>query len=486
MAGLGETCTHVAAILFYLEALYRLQGNETCTQRKCEWIMPKFKKNMDYLPVKCIDFTSAKGKKKKLDEAIEGSTMLDCLECDSGSACKISLCSAEDLDIFYNSLSHSGTKPAILSLIPEHSSSYVPKHSLPEFPQSLLLLYDPNFLKLSYPELLQKCESVNIDVTQKMAISVEKESRQQYKSKIWFKYRSGRITASKMKLACHTNAANPSQSLIKQICYPESFVFHSKQTDWGHAHEGSARSRYDVKMKELHNDFDVCDSGLIINTQWPSIGATPDGRVSCTCCGKGIMEIKCPYSHKENTIEQALADNKFCLKKDSNGKLYLDPTHAYYYQVQTQLFVADVNYCDFCVCTFTHSQENDLYIERIGKDFQFWTGCITKASHFFKTCILPELLGKWYTRSNKIYAIAFDSATSSTACSEPNSKQLYYCYCKGPEEGEMIACDNTDCQIEWFHLDCLKIHSVPKGKWYCPDCRKLPQFIKRKNKKQQL
>ena len=47
-----------------------------------------------------------------------------------------------------------------------------------------------------------------------------------------------------------------------------------------------------------------------------------------------------------------------------------------------------------------------------------------------------------------------------------------YCYCNGPDEGKMIGCDNDKCVIQWFHLDCLKITSIPKGKWFCPDCRK--------------
>lgn len=65
IAGLGETCTHIASVLLYLEALYKLQGNEVCTQRKCERLMPQFQKNMDYLPIKDIDFTSAETKRKK-------------------------------------------------------------------------------------------------------------------------------------------------------------------------------------------------------------------------------------------------------------------------------------------------------------------------------------------------------------------------------------------------------------------------------------
>ena len=48
----------------------------------------------------------------------------------------------------------------------------------------------------------------------------------------------------------------------------------------------------------------------------------------------------------------------------------------------------------------------------------------------------------------------------------------------------MIACDNPNCMIEWFHLECLKIQSVLKGKskWYCPDRRKLPEFTRKKKK----
>eukprot|EP00899_Mesostigma_viride_P012083 jgi/Mesvir1/20876/Mv07955-RA.2 len=47
-----------------------------------------------------------------------------------------------------------------------------------------------------------------------------------------------------------------------------------------------------------------------------------------------------------------------------------------------------------------------------------------------------------------------------------------YCYCNRVYFGEMIACDNPDCIIEWFHFECvgLTTEQRPKGKWYCPDC----------------
>ncbi|XP_044498464.1 PHD finger protein ING1-like [Mangifera indica] len=48
-----------------------------------------------------------------------------------------------------------------------------------------------------------------------------------------------------------------------------------------------------------------------------------------------------------------------------------------------------------------------------------------------------------------------------------------YCFCNQVSYGEMVACDNTDCKIEWFHFGCVGLKEQPKGKWYCSDCAAL-------------
>ncbi|KAK2967881.1 hypothetical protein RJ640_009951 [Escallonia rubra] len=45
-----------------------------------------------------------------------------------------------------------------------------------------------------------------------------------------------------------------------------------------------------------------------------------------------------------------------------------------------------------------------------------------------------------------------------------------YCFCNQVSFGEMVACDNPDCKIEWFHFSCVGLKEQPKGKWYCADC----------------
>ncbi len=73
MAGLGEACTHVGAILFYLKTSTKVNGGHTCTQQKCQWVIPSYQREIPYLPVKDLDFTSAKGKHKALEKALEKS-----------------------------------------------------------------------------------------------------------------------------------------------------------------------------------------------------------------------------------------------------------------------------------------------------------------------------------------------------------------------------------------------------------------------------
>lgn len=137
--------------------------------------------------------------------------------------------------------------------------------------------------------------------------------------------------------------------------------------------------------------------------------------------------------------------------------LKLDNSHAYYYQIQTQLFVCDLNYCDFCICTFVEDHEEDsLHVERIYKNQRFWEECLPKAEYFFKTFLLLEILGNWYTRDS--------IGTTETQNGEPSASVVEketYCYCHGSEEGLMIACDNPDCSIEWFYARCLHLFSAP-------------------------
>jgi len=112
-------------------------------------------------------------------------------------------------------------------------------------------LYKESGLKMSYTELVAECECVfeTIQLSEEQARNVEMASRDQSYFKVWLLFRAGRVTASKLKAACHTDFFQPSQSLIKAICYPESSKFISKATKWGCDHKKTAHDAYLQKIQ---------------------------------------------------------------------------------------------------------------------------------------------------------------------------------------------------------------------------------------------
>ena len=58
IAGLGEVCSHVGAILFYLESVFCV--TKTCTQTDCRWKEPRLVEAMPYARIMDIPFTKPK------------------------------------------------------------------------------------------------------------------------------------------------------------------------------------------------------------------------------------------------------------------------------------------------------------------------------------------------------------------------------------------------------------------------------------------
>ena len=69
--------------------------------------------------------------------------------------------------------------------------------------------------------------------------------------------RTGRITASTFKRACHTDLATPSISLIMQICHPELRKFSNNATKLGCDHESVAIDQYQDISSRSHQQFKV-------------------------------------------------------------------------------------------------------------------------------------------------------------------------------------------------------------------------------------
>ncbi|KAJ7150367.1 hypothetical protein C8R46DRAFT_963656 [Mycena filopes] len=64
-----------------------------------------------------------------------------------------------------------------------------------------------------------------------------------------------------------------------------------------------------------------------------------------------------------------------------------------------------------------------------------------------------------------------DSAPPEGADGEADGDDKPYCFCQRVSFGQMIACDDSTCQWEWFHLTCLGFTTPPDGRWFCDACR---------------
>ncbi|XP_038722557.1 PHD finger protein ING1 isoform X1 [Tripterygium wilfordii] len=87
--------------------------------------------------------------------------------------------------------------------------------------------------------------------------------------------------------------------------------------------------------------------------------------------------------------------------------------------------------------------------------------------------------GRKKTRLATAAAVSSVTEAAASSATNPTGMELdipvdpnepTYCFCNQVSYGEMVACDNPDCKIEWFHFGCVGLKEQPKGKWYCSDC----------------
>ena len=211
-------------------------------------------------------------------------------------------------------------------------------------------------------------------------------------------------------------------------------------------------------------------SNIATIQQYPWLHATPDFLCSCDCCGEGCGEVKCPLCIENCDFDSYVQKSSSCLIKENNDQFCIKTDHQYYYQVQQQLFTTKKKYNDFIVYAFDSNGEEKFVLQRIVPDQDHWDHVEQKLTKFWRLCVLPEMLGKWYTRRHNVSDV-------KPAVNETNS----ICYCRQGSDDKTVRCCNGNCRIKNFHVSCLGVDSIPKT-WYCPNCRLLPEF-KRSGKK---
>lgn len=221
---------------------------------------------------------------------------------------------------------------------------------------------------------------------------IEKETRGQRDNPKWHEWRENRITASVAHKIANSKFVNGKSSEVPQS-YLKAVVNQSSNIQtpamsWGIKNEKRAVEEYEhLKSRNYSGGIKVEDCGLFVHPEKNWLAASPDGIVKDHSTGKpvGLLEVKCPYKHKDHTIRDACKDDKFCLTPD--GESYaLKKDHPYYTQVQTQMATTGLKKTDFVVYT-----KKETAIAPVEFDAKFWETTEPKLEKFYTEAVVPHM-----------------------------------------------------------------------------------------------
>ena len=177
--------------------------------------MPTPKENIPYLELREINFRAPKC--LKLELSLPSGFIFS-----SVTECKIAPPGEDERDDFFHEIAkEKETKPLIISVIEPHRSMFAKSND--HLPTPLQCIFNPAHLDKDYDQLVTIANNFSMHtVTQEMFERLAKMTCDQAKSKQWFRFRTGRITASRFKQVVCTNPDQHSLSLLKGVCYPET------------------------------------------------------------------------------------------------------------------------------------------------------------------------------------------------------------------------------------------------------------------------
>ncbi|XP_021342391.1 uncharacterized protein LOC110442873 [Mizuhopecten yessoensis] len=328
-AGEAGLCAHVGGLLFTL-----VKMKNACTSQECRWDRPR--------PIQ------RKPSPKRVHE-VRFSTNVDTEKLRpypdtfQASACN-------DPDIFLNDLLEG------LEVVNPGCVLYKTLKSQPTDISSFLKIFEPTFSYADFVDLdSDECKTAFLEFFNKLNLNtdiidnLEVGTRGQSLNKNWADARTVLITASNMGNVSKRKKTQP-DNLVKTLRGynpPPSTV---KSLQHGRKYERQALKDYRKKhSKFCGGNVELDDRGLVVNPKFPYLGASVDSLVTCSKCGTGIVEVKCPYGsdsggatkllRRMSPLDCAKDPAFFCNLEDNDLKL--KATHNYMYQIQHQMAICE-------------------------------------------------------------------------------------------------------------------------------------------------
>ena len=214
---------------------------------------------------------------------------------------------------------------------------------------------DVNDDEVNFKKLMSEIpvlDKSNIKVLDSLSVKLSDNDISYYNSKIdildsipqpeqrsdeWYEYRNGMLTASDLGIAISKQVGTKNALIVRKCGLSKNTSSGSAACRWGIKYEPISTEIY-----EKRNNIKIIDYGCIQHQSFKIFGASPDGVVgknSGNLTGR-MLEIKNPISREITGI----------------------PPWNYWAQMQGQMEVADLDYCDFLECkTEEYESEEAFY-----------------------------------------------------------------------------------------------------------------------------
>ena len=136
--------------------------------------------------------------------------------------------------------------------------------------------------------------------------------------------------------------------MVAKVLGKSQSIDHVPAIEYGHASENTARNLFFTLESQKHRNLKVEQCGLFVKSDRPYITGSPDGIVSCNCCPKAVLEIKCPFTLADKSVKDGWKHLDY-LNMNDRQILELNQKHSYYTQLQGQMAVTGLQLGHFFV-----------------------------------------------------------------------------------------------------------------------------------------
>ena len=224
--------------------------------------------------------------------------------------------------------------------------------------------------------------------------NLEQSTRKQRESLEWKRERKNRVTSTMAHkiFIRKKNFDSLASQLAKPISPHNQVDMVRKALNHGVQNEEVAKEKYIYIMQhQIRRPVKIKEVGLIVQPDLFWLGASPDGVVEDMTQKHplGLLEIKCPYTHRNSNVEKLVEEKSFYIGKNTDGQYFLKKYHnfGYYTQVQLAMGLSGVSWCHFVVYVY-----DGIIIVNVEFDEQHFESVVNKVNTFYKDYYLDKLL----------------------------------------------------------------------------------------------